>query len=76
MNLSQLILAVGDENVRFQNLDECATDLNYTAKSGTKITFGTSETISLNGTDKLGLVVWLDRKAVTDAIALAKREGV
>lgn len=66
-------LAIGDDNVEFQNLDQCATDLNYTAKSGTKITFGTQRALTRNGTDKLGLVVWLDRKAVADAIAAEKR---
>lgn len=74
MKMSELILAVGDDNVEFQNLDQCATDLSYTAKSGTKITFGTQRPITPNGTDKLGLVLWLDRKAVSDAIASARHD--
>lgn len=72
MKLSQLIAACGDDNVQFQNLDQCASDLNYTAKSGTKITFGTEEPIDLKGTRKLGLVVWLDRDAVRAAVASHK----
>lgn len=72
MKMSELILAVGDDNVEFQNLDTCATDLNYAAKSGTKITFGTEQPISLDGTKKLGLVVWLDRDAVKSALAKAR----
>lgn len=71
MKMSELILAVGDDNVQFQNLDHCASDLNYSAKKGTKITFGTEQPVNLNGTEKLGLVVWLDRKLVADAIAKA-----
>lgn len=71
MKLSELIAAVGDDVVQFQNLDQCATDLNYAAKSGTKITFGTEQPISLTGTDKLGLVLWLPRDAVKAALAKA-----
>lgn len=70
MNLSALILAVGDDNIQFQNLDECAITMDWTRKSGSKITFGTPETITPGeGTAKLGLVVWLDREAVATAIA-------
>ena len=69
MKMSELILAVGDDNVAFQNLDHCATDLNYSAKKGTKITFGTDQPVNLEGTEKLGLVLWLDRKAVAEAVA-------
>lgn len=69
MTLSELILAVGDDNVQFQNLDQCATDLNYSAKKGSKITFGTEQPMTLDGTQRLGLVVWLDRKQVADAVA-------
>jgi hypothetical protein len=72
MKLSELIIATGDENVQFQNLDQCSISLDYSAKKGTQITFGTEQPVNLNGTEKLGLVVWLDRKAVADAIAAAK----
>jgi hypothetical protein len=75
MKLSELIAAVGDDNVAFQNLDQCASSLNYTATSGTKITFLTSETTTLTGTVKLGLVVWLDRDQVKAAVARAVDGG-
>lgn len=68
MKMSELILAIGDENVEFQNLDQCATSLDYSAKNGTRITFGTERAITMKGTDKLGLVVWLPRDAVAAAI--------
>jgi hypothetical protein len=71
VKISDLILAIGDDNVQFQNLDHCATDLNYSAKRGTKITFGTEQPVDLKGTAKLGLVLWLDRAAVAAAIAKA-----
>lgn len=72
MKMSELILAIGDDNVEFQNLDHCAESLNM--KGGTtRITFGTRRLLSpTNGTDKLGLVLWLDRKAVADAVAADK----
>lgn len=69
MKMSELILAVGDDNVQFQNLDHCASDLNYSAKNGTKITFGTEQPVNLDGTVKLGLVLWLDRDAVAKAVS-------
>ncbi len=76
MKMSDLILAVGDDKVRFQNLDQCASDLNYSAKKGTTITFGTDQTCDLNGTADLGLVIWLPRAAVEAALkSTAAKEG-
>lgn len=72
MKISDLILAVGDDNVRFQNLDQCTNHLNYSAKKGTTITFGTDQTCDLNGTTDLGLIVWLPRDAVARAMAMSK----
>ena len=72
MKLSELIAACGDDKVEFQNLDQSLISVDFNAKRGSKITFGTSMTAGLDGTDKLGLVVWLDRKAVADAIANKK----
>lgn len=72
LKMSDLILAIGDENVVFQNLDQCATALNYNANSGTKITFGTEEALTPSGTKRLGLVLWLDRAAVAAAVAKSK----
>lgn len=74
MKLSALIATIGDDNVRFQNLDQCAEALNWTLRSGSKITFFTPETIIAGeGTKRLGLVLWLDRAAVAAAL---KAEGV
>lgn len=68
MKMSELIIAIGDDNVEFQNLDHCAIDLDYTAKSGTKIRFGTHMPLTPDGTKKLGLILWLDRDLVEAAI--------
>jgi len=70
MKISELILAVGDDNVLFQNLDQSAISLDWSRKAGGRITFGTSQPILPGeGTERLGLVLWLDRKAVAAAIA-------
>lgn len=70
MNLSELIAKYGDDKVTFQRLDDCATDLDMN-KNGTRISFVTPERIGLNGTEKMGLVVWLDRKQVAAIITNA-----
>lgn len=69
MKLSELIAAYGDDKVQFQNLDQCATDLTMD-KRGTVITFGTDQRLNLKGSEKLGLVVWLDRDRVAEITAL------
>jgi len=73
--LSELIAAYGDDKVQFQNLDHCMKTIDYSAKKGTTITFGTDVQISRkagDGLEKLGLVVWFDRQAVADIIASSK----
>lgn len=72
LKMSELILAIGDDNVQFQNLDQCTISMDYGIKSGTKITFGTEQSISLDGTERIGLVLWLPREAVKTALAIAK----
>lgn len=74
MKLSELIAKYGDDKVQFQNLDQCTEALNMT-KGVTKITFGTEQPIGLDETQKLGLVVWLDRDRVAKIIADSKLEG-
>lgn len=73
MNLSEMIAAYGDDRVQVQNLDTCADALNMT-KKGTKITFGTEMRLTPNGTEKLGLIVWMDRERVAEIIATSKGE--
>lgn len=71
MKLSELIASYGDDKVQFQNLDDAADTLNMN-KGVTKITFGTDEPIGLNGTTRMGLVVWLDRDRVAEIIKASK----
>lgn len=74
MKLSELIAAYGDDKVQFQNLDQSLINLNMN-KGVSKITFGTEQPVGLNGTDKLGLIVWLDRDRIKEITAAAKEAG-
>lgn len=74
MKMSELILAIGDDNVQFQNLDHCAEQFNLIGGI-TKVTFGTEQPFTLQGTERLGLVIWLDRQAVAAALASAKAKA-
>lgn len=71
MKLSEIIAAYGDDKVQFQNLDQCATSLNMSGRH-TKITFGTEQRLTPEGTAQLGLVVWFDRERVQSIIDAAK----
>jgi hypothetical protein len=76
MKMSELILAVGDDNVRFQNLTNDAQSIDKT-KHGTKITFYTDaiqaeELLGGGETKNMGLVLWLPRDRVNAAIAAEK----
>ena len=69
MNLSELIAAVGDENVMFQNI---GTDMDRAAIDGSKgrITFFTSpqmvKDLLLNEPEFTGLVVWLPNRLMPE----------
>ena len=68
MNIAELIAECGVDKVGVQYLDRSAERLNM--KGGTThITFGTEQPLTPNGTEKFGIVVWIDRQAVKDALA-------
>jgi hypothetical protein len=76
MKISELILAVGDDNVKFQNLLNDAQSIDKT-KHGTKITFYTDgvqaeELLAPDKTKNVGLVLWLPRDRVDAAIKAEK----
>lgn len=71
MKLSELIATYGDDKVQAQYLDQCADRLNMNG-GVTKITFGTEQPLTLEGTEKLGIVVWLDRDRVAEIIKQSK----
>jgi hypothetical protein len=79
MKMSELILAVGDENIKFQNLLNDAQAVEKT-RAGTKITFFTdaiqAEEMLGGGKPKMtGLVLWLPRDKVDAAIAAEKERN-
>ena len=74
--MSELIAAVGDEHLTFQNLLNDARSIEKT-KQGTKITFytGSIQAEELLGGGKpknLGLVLWLPQDLVDAALAARK----
>lgn len=80
MKMSELILAVGDDHVIFQNLLNDAQSIDKT-KHGTKITFYTgaiqAEELLNGGKPKMmGLVLWLPQTRVDAAIAVDKARKV
>jgi hypothetical protein len=70
-----LVTAIGDENIRMQNLDTSAISLDWDHKKGTKITFGTDAVLGANGTELLGIVLWLPRDAVAKSLEAAKESA-
>lgn len=69
MNICELIERCGGpEKAGIQFIDQCADSLDYNHKRGTRITFGTNQALTPEGTVKLGIVVWLDRDAVKAAL--------
>lgn len=64
MKLSELIEKVGDDNVMFQNLDNDTTNMKTRKDGQSEVTFGTQMSFGVDGTERLGLIVWLDREAV------------
>lgn len=75
MKVSELIIACDENKLELQFLDACGKSLDYHHKKGTSITFVTEVKPGMDGhlTEKLGLILWLDRAAVAAAIASAKQ---
>ena len=61
MKFSEMIAAIGDDKVKIQNLDVCSITLDWSRKKGTTITFGTDMRLTSDGTEMLGLIVWVPR---------------
>lgn len=79
MNLTNLILACGGDDVKIQPLDGCFTKFDAAnSRNPTRIQFGTNADVFVNfvpgggvalrGSDQ-GIVVWLPRQKVRRAIA-------
>lgn len=64
LGIVELLTRIGDERIKFQNLDTCLITANWSRETGSEITFGTEEKVWPDGTEALGLVVWLPREEV------------
>ena len=67
MKLSELIEKYGDDKVIFQNLDNDMLSMDK-KKNHYEIKFGTKEIFNrdFSSTDKMALVVWMDRDKVKE----------
>lgn len=76
ISMTDLLNAIGDDNIGFQTLDQSVRDLDWSAKRGTTIvSFETETTISVDtGLDKYGMVIWLDRDLVHTTMARLRAE--
>lgn len=68
MKTSELIAAIGDENVTIQFLDSCLIRADMT-KKGSKITFGSDVRLQLDKIEKSGMIVWMDRDQLKAVLA-------
>lgn len=68
IGIGELVTKVGDGAIKIQNLDVSATNLDYSKKKGTTITFCTEMPITPDGTEALGLVLWLPRDRVKEIL--------
>lgn len=70
MKLSELFAKVGDENLRFQMLNQCLLNVQATKTKGNRITFVT-DAISpddiLRNQGNVGVIVWVPREKWTEA---------
>lgn len=73
MKLSELIEKHGDDKIIFQNLDNDMLSMNK-KKNHYEIKFGTKEGFNrdFSGTEKMALVVWMDREKVKEIMELNK----
>lgn len=70
MSISEMLTAIGDDKIVFQNLDNDLIRISTRGGGTTQLTFGTQAQTTLNGTEKLGFVVWLDREDVEKATGI------
>ena len=61
MKLSELIATIGDQNVKFQLLDNDLISADYDHRKGTKITFGSDAQVRPDGLKDVGIIVWAPR---------------
>lgn len=65
--ITELLAAVGDENIKVQYIDECTSKYQYTAKTGNKLTVHTDEELDSRGMARFGIILWVDRDKLAAA---------
>ncbi len=68
MGLTELISLIGDDNIDVQNVEQSAIKMKTNKKHGDlEITFCSPHDI-MNGANKVGLVVWIDKNDFEEAL--------
>ena len=68
MGLTELITLIGDDNIDVQNVEQSAIKMKTNKKhGGLEITFCSPHDI-MNGANKVGLVVWIDKNDFEEAL--------
>lgn len=68
MNIIELLQKIGVDNIRLQMLDTSLTNMQALRRAN-KYTFESEVPFDLNGPEKKGIVLWLDRNEVAKAMA-------
>lgn len=71
--ISRLVSEIGDENVKLQNLDMVTENLKRDGEV-TQLTFITDQGFGPEGTEQMGLVLWVDRGRFKEAWAELEAE--
>jgi hypothetical protein len=74
MNIIELLQTIGVDNIRLQMLDQSLTDM-ISLKHSNKYTFESEIPFGLNGPEKQGIVLWLDREQVAKILAETNNQG-
>ncbi|AOJ11692.1 hypothetical protein [Burkholderia mayonis] len=75
MTLTEFFAEIGDDNLGFQLLAQCMTNVRD-EQQGTHVSFETDAISAANvarGTGRVGLIVWADRDAFERATAKANQ---
>lgn len=75
MTLTEFFAEIGDDNLGFQLLEQCMTNVRV-MRQGTRVSFETDAitvTDAACGAGRVGLIVWADRDAYERATAKANQ---
>ena len=64
VGITELVAALGDENIKIQSVDSCATDYKMLRNGRTQVKLETDQRFGINGAKDLGIILWLPRDKV------------